>query len=138
MEKMRVPLPNAHWSNFTYESMWVERVSSERYRIRNIPFFVENLAPDDLVEVKDDDGGLVFVSVVEASENSVFVCMCQDQLTATEFLGELKELGLRYEVGFDKEIFAVACDKPRLSNVRKFLRRLEKSGKLEYGELTVR
>ena len=98
MEKMRVKLPAEHWSGFSYESIWVDCVSFNHYQVKNIPFYVEDLAPDDVVKGRSEDDRLVFESFAEHSGNSVLLCICNGPIAEAELLVTLKEMAFRYEV----------------------------------------
>lgn len=39
------------------ESVWAEK-EKEFYRVKNIPFFIPNVAYDDLISVENDEGEL--------------------------------------------------------------------------------
>ncbi|MDH6195531.1 hypothetical protein M2272_002171 [Mycobacterium frederiksbergense] len=90
--------PEHPWPPCAVETMWVEVLGDDLYRIDNIPFFVKPLAVDDIVrgrpgESRDDL--IQFVERVEWRGRStvrIIVFANEDEILAT-----LQDIGCSYE-----------------------------------------
>lgn len=47
--------PDHPWPPYAVETMWVEALGKDRYRVDNIPFFVKPLAVNDIVRGQRSD-----------------------------------------------------------------------------------
>jgi len=138
LEKLAIALVKDadDWPDFNFETIWVESLKSGLYLVRSIPFFAEDIAPDDEVSAANISGVLTFSAVLKYSSNSVFVGVVKGDLD--EFKLFIASAKLRIEYGFDASMFAVACSSDQLSQTRRKLRKMEKNKYLEFGELTIR
>lgn len=77
------------------ERVWAEKVGKDAYRIDNIPFGVVGYALGDTVRcLRDEDGTLVAVGVLEESGNATILVHFATEKAATECVGELQTLGI--------------------------------------------
>jgi hypothetical protein len=60
------------------ESVWAEK-ENNYYRIKNIPFFVPNIAYDDLISVEEYEDGLFFDDIIDRSGNSTLQIIIYDR-----------------------------------------------------------
>jgi len=112
----------------------------EEYILDNIPFFVENIALGDLIEVSDDnDGRLWFSRIIEDGGHSTLWAFVEDLQTMETLRSTLHGLGLRSEA--DAKRGMVALDLPPdvdYASVAQYLDKGEKQGRWEYAEGAVR
>jgi hypothetical protein len=54
------------------ETVWVEKLEGNRYRIDNIPFYIRGISPEDIVTSRVVDGNLIFDELISKSTISVF------------------------------------------------------------------
>ncbi|MGM9508804.1 DUF4265 domain-containing protein [Larkinella sp. GY13] len=78
------------------ESVWATPVG-ENYRIENIPFFATSIAFGDIVSAKEEDGELLFGSLVEASGHSVVQIIIFDEKNVEAVMQDLVNLGCTWE-----------------------------------------
>lgn len=90
--------PDHPWPPYAVETMWVEALGKDRYRVDNIPFFVKPLAVNDIVrgQRSDPSSDLVwFSSRLEWSGRStVRIVVFSDE---DEILSTLSDMGCSYE-----------------------------------------
>lgn len=89
------------------ESIWCVR-ERDGYRIKNIPFFVEGLAFDDVVSIEPVEDGFHRVSrVLLPSGNSTIWIYLQDRELGVDAIKQLKSLGCGVESGVFDGYYAV-------------------------------
>lgn len=81
----------------TSELVWGER-DGDRLRVANIPWFVTDLAIDDVIEAHDVDGMLEFDRVVERSGHSTLRVVLFDESETQALRDRLRELGCDSEL----------------------------------------
>jgi hypothetical protein len=92
--------PDHPWPPYAVETMWVEALGDDRYRIDNIPFFVKPLAIDDIVrgQRSESDSTSEFVWFSErlqwSGRSTVRVITFSDE---DEILTTLKDMGCSFE-----------------------------------------
>jgi hypothetical protein len=112
------------------ERVWAERVSDNRFRILNSPFFVFGISFEDEVEAEPCGNVFKFIRVVQRSGRSTYRIIFQNENTidGSEFLERWKpfrEAGCTFEPANPRYI---AVDMPPSANVT------ELYGLLERGE----
>lgn len=121
------------------ESLWVESVGDGRYRIDNIPFFIQNISPDDIVEGYVNNGILFFTSLWKHSNSSVIRVVFFDSGHSQRVLDALVELGCRWEGSHLRNLFSVEIPRPEnLEDVVKLLIYESERNILDYEESSIR
>ena len=121
-------------SEFKIESLWSEKIG-DLYRIDNIPFFVKNIAVDDIVKVEYDneEKSLYFDEFVESSGNSVVRIVPFDKSTSEKIGKELLNLGCDWESLENDNLIAVHIPKTvPYEQIKNYLD--ESSEKIDYQE----
>jgi len=80
------------------ESIWCDPVG-KYFRIKNIPFFIDGIAYDDVIEVEPVQDRFIVKRVVSPSGNSTVWIFLESEPAATRFVAELKRLGCGVEGG---------------------------------------
>lgn len=90
--------PDHPWPPYAVETMWVEALGMDRYRVDNIPFFVKPLAVNDIVRGQRSDGNsdLVWFSgrLEWSGRSTVRIVFFSDE---DEILATLTDMGCSYE-----------------------------------------
>lgn len=112
------------------ESVWAERISENRFRILNSPFFAFGISYEDEIEAEPYGKVFKFVRVVRRSGRSTYRIILQDQETidGAEFRKRwdpFRKVGCTFESANPRYI---TVDIPRSANVG------ELYGLLEQGE----
>lgn len=77
-------------SPYAIESIWAKRLNENEYVVDNIPFYIKNIALNDIVSVEHSQEGLYFESLVRASGDSVIRILVIDE-------GQIEKIGLELE-----------------------------------------
>lgn len=95
------------WPPLKYESIWC-RIEGDFYRIRNIPFFIDEVSFDDIVDIKEVDKGVFEIkSVIEKSSHStIWMFICEEKLKR-EILDNIKNSGCGIEGGVLDNYYAI-------------------------------
>lgn len=81
------------------ESLWFDK-EGDFFRLKNVPFFIDNLSYDDLVEIRKSSGdGYEIVNLVCQSKNSTVWLCVNDIDRAKPILDNIKNLGCLIEGG---------------------------------------
>ena len=116
------------------ESMWAVPVANG-YKIDNIPFYVREVACEDVVSADlDTDGALHFVALVAASGHSTVRLWFANEKDVIEVRESLRNMGCSSEMDLSR---LVAVDIPPsipYERVRAYLDHLEREAVLEYEE----
>lgn len=79
--------------NVAEEKLWIEPLSSDEYKIKNIPFFAPNIAYDDIIKVEEDENTLYFDEIVKTSEHgTVQIVFFKDEFV-NKTIKEIELLG---------------------------------------------
>ena len=120
--------------NYKIESVWATK-EGDNYRINNIPFFATNIALNDLVSAKEDDGGLYFDRLIEPSGHSAVQMIIFDEKEVMQIGKELEQFGCTWEGSHIKTLIAIDIPKEILySAVNQYLDKGEKNGRWSYKE----
>ena len=120
--------------NYQIESVWATKEGAY-YRINNIPFFATNIALDDLVSVEEEDGGLYFDKLKEASGHSTIQMIIFNEDDLMRIGKDLEGLGCTWEGSHVKTLIAI--DVPRdvsYNMVKQYLEKGEAEGRWSYKE----
>lgn len=81
------------------ESLWFDK-EGDYFRLKNVPFFIDNLSYDDLVEIRQCSSDTYeIINIVSPSKNStVWLCINGDDAAKT-ILDGMKQLGCIVEGG---------------------------------------
>jgi hypothetical protein len=79
------------------ETVWVEELKGNRYRIDNIPFYIRDISPEDIVTGRMVGENLVFDELLSKSMISVFRIVFFDKSKAEGVLSKLVRAGCRWE-----------------------------------------
>jgi hypothetical protein len=80
-----------------YEGVWAEPLADGNFRIDNIPFYSYEAALDDVVSATEQDGRLLFQSLVRPSGNSLLRVIARVPETVPEICAHLTKLGCDWE-----------------------------------------
>ncbi|XAZ82054.1 DUF4265 domain-containing protein (plasmid) [Fibrella sp. ES10-3-2-2] len=96
MDLVKIMLEYEDEEGVTLESVWATPVE-ENYRVENIPFYATEVAYGDIVSVKEENGELLFDSLIEASGHSVIQLMIFDEKNVDWVTQDLVNLGCTWE-----------------------------------------
>lgn len=89
------------------ESLWCDQEGS-LYRVKNIPFFIDNISFDDLVSISKDANGICeVVEVVSKSANSTVWIYLRESSLGTVLIDELVSGGCGVESGAIDNYYAL-------------------------------
>lgn len=121
------------------ETLWVEEVGRNLYRVDNIPFYVNDLSPDDIVEGKVKNDILEYSKTVSKSKSSVIRIVFFKKEIAHGILGDLVANGCRWEGSHLSNLFSLEIPNPdNIDSVRRILSTQERDGVLDYEESSLR
>ena len=72
IEKIKFVIKNIEddWPPVKYENLWGER-NGDSFRLKNAPFFIDNIAFDDIVQIQKLDGDIFdIIKVIKPSQHS--------------------------------------------------------------------
>jgi len=120
------------------ETVWAKVLNEKSgfYQIDNIPFYIPNIASDDIVHAKFDkeENYLVFQEPVEYSGNSLIRVLVREQTEINKLRDYFKNLDCTSERNGEK-YFAMEIPKNvNYTQIKKELEKLEANGKIEYAE----
>lgn len=86
------------WPPVGAEGVWVENVEGN-YQLKNIPFFIPNLALDDVFQAELDpvNEHIFEYEIIKRSGNSVAWLMNNQRIDIGDFIQKIKSLGCEYE-----------------------------------------
>ena len=89
------------WHGYKSESVWGEVLDSNRYILRNVPFYVKGVSVEDHIRVMEKEGQLWFEEVVKHSGHSTYriIITGDNALPELNEWASLEELGCTYEKG---------------------------------------
>ena len=102
LEKILVELEKDAWHGYATESLWVEKVGRNRYRLRNVPFYADGLSIEDIVVATDGPAKRVVSEVAERGGHSTYRLFLQSGIdTESDAFREhwepIENLGCTYE-----------------------------------------
>lgn len=96
--------------NIAVENLWAYKYG-KYYQIKNIPFFISNIAYDDIVQVEEENGELFFDELITPSGNSTIQIIIFDILKNDSILGNIERLGCGWEGMKNKPYYAINIPK---------------------------
>ena len=109
MEKIRFIIKDIEddWPPVKYESMWGEK-NGNSFKIKNAPFFLDNLAFDDIVEIKKLEDDLYNIEKVITPSNfsTIWLYINEDRDIST-LLREIKNLKCGIEGGVIDNYYSI-------------------------------
>jgi len=112
--KVAFVLDSEEWHGYGTETVWAEAVASDRYRLRNTPFFAKGVSVEDVVHVRERDDTLFFDAVSLSSGHSTYRVMVDDAAepgVLEEYWSPLQALGCTYESA-EMNVLLLAVDVP--------------------------
>jgi hypothetical protein len=89
---------DSDWPPFSAETLWVEMIDDHRFRIDNSPFFVRNIAVDDLVDgVDSGEGPIQFVKKISSGGHSTIWVITLNDVIKQTLKEDVMQLGCDYE-----------------------------------------
>jgi hypothetical protein len=121
------------WPPFASESVWATRVADDRYRLDNVPFFVDGVALGDVVGTVHRGGAEWYVGVVTPSGNSTLRVVCFDADRGEAVAAWLRARGWTWEyaLGGDYLVANVPAGAD-LGECLAMLASVQRDGELEY------
>ncbi|GGF10468.1 DUF4265 domain-containing protein [Flavobacterium limi] len=120
--------------NLAVESVWAIK-EKNGYKIKNIPFFVPNIAYDDVISVEDDNGELFFDDIIKESGNSTIQVIIYDEINFEEVTKKIESFGCGWEGSHLKGYISVNVPmKISYAPFKTFLDSQVENKKLDYKE----
>lgn len=96
------------WPPVGTESIWCERIG-DHYKLKNVPFFIEGLANDDIFSASPDpvNEHIFEFEILKESGHSVISLLNNIDLDLNAFFGELISIGCTYEGLKQYNLFAI-------------------------------
>ena len=98
------------------ETIWVERMKDENYKVLNIPFFAPNIALHDIISVTKEDGKLHFDALVSPSGHSTIQLVFLEKTHKERVIKDIERLGCSWE-GMENQDY-LAIDIPASINYK--------------------
>lgn len=106
------------------EKLWIEKKNDLEYQIKNIPFFVHNLAYNDIISVENEDGELYFEDLIQSSEHSTIQIVFFNTESIKDVTSDIEKMGCPWE-GIDNQRI-IAVDVPLNVDYKKIREYLDK------------
>jgi Domain of unknown function (DUF4265) len=122
-----------------YETIWVEDLGENRYRIDNIPFYVCDISPNDVVEGDFIGDHIVFRRVIFKSKLSVIRIIFFDRSKSDSVMAELVRAGCRWEGSHLSNLYSIEVpDSVDFQTIIKLLNEQTARGIIDYEEASIR
>lgn len=109
--KLTVDLPGDAGHGLATESIWVEAVGHDRYRLQDSPFFAKGLSRRDIVIARKQGPRLVFERLLIIGGHSTYRIIRSDNADQRDFMTfwtPLQDLGCTFDQGnFGYMLYAV-------------------------------
>lgn len=116
------------------ESVWVLK-EENGYRVKNIPFFIPNIAYDDIIIVEEEDGELFFDDIVMEFGNSTLQVIIYNENDIEEIIKKIENFDCGWEGSHLKGYISVNVPKGiNYLPIKDFLDKELESEKLDYKE----
>lgn len=132
LKKVLFELNADSWHGYSTESVWAEPTSSNRYRLRNTPFFAKGVSFEDIVFIQEQDGDLVFEATSIAAGHSTYRILLEKSVPDSDFLKywhSLEEAGCSYESADREKVLLLAVDVPPNADINIVYELLDKGEK---------
>ena len=125
------------WPPVSVETLWVESLGGEKFRIDNSPFFVKGISVDDIVEGRlegaDDEEMLYFVRKLESSRHSTIQVIVLVDDIVSEIKSDVAAAGCHIEVSPWPSMFSIDIpDRPLVDVIHGLFDERSSLGQLEY------
>lgn len=125
------------WPPVSVETLWVESLGGEKFRIDNSPFFVKGISVDDIVEGRlegsDEEEMLYFSRKLKASRHSTIQVIVLVDEIVSDIKSEVAAAGCHIEVSPWPSMFSIDIPERLLVDVIHGLFEQRSSlGQLEY------
>lgn len=121
------------------ETLWVERLERQSYRIENIPFYIRDVSPGDVVRGKRSDGVLWFDGILERSDSSVIRIIIFVSSKSDDLLRKLVSFGCKWEGSHLSSLYSVEVPGTAdYASVLGFLQEQVDDGALDFEEASLR
>lgn len=128
LKKMYFKLNPKDWHGYATESVWVESLSGDRYRIKNTPFHAMGVSFEDIVFGSVEHDKLYFDSVSIRSGHSTYRILMKKAVLPKSFeqyWQPLSALGCTYESAEREHMRLFAVDVPPSVDIYKVYALLE-------------
>lgn len=136
--KVVVNLLPSDWHDYGLETLWADPIGTDRYRLKNVPFYAYGLSYEDIVRAKPLGGQLIVQEVCERSGNSTYRLFLADGARTDQkfltFWQPLELIGATYEQANDR---LLAVDLPTDTDIYKayeLLKSGEEAGAWDFEE----
>lgn len=105
------------WPGYLSESIWAEKVGNTMFVLRNIPFYVQGVSLNDIVEAERQNNENIFRRVISKGGHSAYRAIIHKDVSEEQFLlywQELEKMGCTYEQGVHR---LYAIDVPPQVNI---------------------
>jgi len=120
------------------ETVWAKVVNEDRnfYQIDSIPFYIPDIASDDIIQAQFDkkENQLVFKESIEYSGNSLIRVFTKGNTNISSIRNIFKELNCISEQNGDNYFVIEIPKKVNYSNIKKELQKLEEEERIIYSE----
>ena len=126
--KVVIFLGDDEWHGYQTESLWAEKISSNRCRIRNTPFYAKGVSFEDVAFIQEKDDGLWFESISLAAGHSTYRILLDKSIPKTDFQkywSPIENLGCSYESADSGKMLLLAVDVPPSVDIHKMYALLE-------------
>ena len=121
------------------ETMWVENLGNGKYRIDNIPFYIKDISPDDIIEGDCSTGRLFFKKLIKKSNISVIRVVFFNINKSDDVMDNLVKNGCRWEGSHLSNLYSVEIpDSGNLKKIKNFLDAQSSYGILDYEDASIR
>lgn len=110
------------WHGYESESVWAEKISNDRCRIRNTPFYAKGVSFEDVVFVREKNAGLWFEAVSIAAGHSTYRILLNKSIPERDFKkywNPIENLGCSYESADSGKMILLAVDVPPNVDIHK-------------------
>jgi Domain of unknown function (DUF4265) len=136
--KITFPLELGAWHGFATERMWAQKVSDNRYRLRNSPYFARGVSFEDVVFAElDPQEELIFTGVSLRSGHSTYRIVLKFELDSLQFRehwAPLEKDGCTFEGAREKLLAVDVPPRADIYGVYALLQRGENAGAWEFEE----
>ncbi len=128
------------WHGHGSESVWAERISDNKFKLRNSPFFAKGVSFEDIVSTFKDNQNLVYKKTLISAGHSTYRLLVKaDDLPKpfSVYWKPIENLGCSYEENSEMALRMYAVDVPPTTDVKKvyaFLEMGEEAGVWDFEE----
>ncbi|KXZ71272.1 DUF4265 domain-containing protein [Acinetobacter venetianus] len=136
VEKIIVDYFDKNNKELAKEIIWGEKFDDNQYFVRSIPFFIPNIAFDDLIEVEKEDEIVYFSDLIKVSNNSTVrvIFFEDDPKGIDEFLKGVESYSSQWEKFTSKPYYAINVPKEvNYKTLKTYLEKYER-GFFDYEE----